>query len=170
MFMTMPNRARKFVLTAHVVFSVGWLGAVVAYLSLVFALLSGEDARTAHSAWTSMESIGWFAIIPLAIGALLSGLVMSLGTSWGLFRHYWVIIKLVLTAFATFVLIVHMPTVSLQAGGATGMTHVGLGGPRGELVHAGGGMLILLATTILAVYKPKGLTWYGKRKQRQGDA
>ena len=163
--MIRTNRTRKFALTAHIVFSVGWLGAVLAYLSLVFALLAGDDAQAANSAWTSMESIGWFAIIPLAIGAFLSGLVMSMGTRWGLFRHYWVVIKLVLTAFATVILIVHMPAVSLQAVASGGMGHVGIGGPRGELVHAGGGLLVLLAITILAVYKPKGLTWYGKRKQ-----
>ena len=86
--MMMTNRIRKFALTIHVIFSVGWLGAVVAYLSLVVALLSGTDTSATSSAWRSMELIGWFAIIPLAIGAFLSGLVMSLGTPWGLFRHY----------------------------------------------------------------------------------
>lgn len=165
--MTMTKSIRKFALTAHIIFSVGWLGAVVAYLSLVIAILSGEDAKTASSAWASMELIAWFAIIPLAIGSLLSGLVMSLGTAWALFWHYWVVTKLVLTVIATMILIVHMPAVSLQAdapGAVIG--HAGLGGPRSELVHAGGGLLVLLGMAILAVYKPFGLTWYGKRKQR----
>jgi hypothetical protein len=164
--MIMTPRTRRFALTVHIIFSVGWLGAVVAYLSLVVALFTGGDAQTARSAWTSMELIGWFVIIPLAIGALLSGLVMSLGTTWGLFRHYWVVIKLVLTAFATVILIVHMPTVSLQVGEIESVGHVALGGPRGELVHAGGGLLVLLVTTILAVYKPWGLTTYGRRKRQ----
>lgn len=156
--MTMTIRTRKAALTTHIIFSVGWLGAVVV------AVLIGEDAQTARLAWTAMEMIGWFAIIPLAIGALLSGLVMSLGTTWGLFQHYWVVIKLVLTAFATVILIVHMPTVSLQVDGMATMGHGGLGGPRSELVHAGGGLLVLLVTSILAVYKPWGPTPYGRRK------
>jgi hypothetical protein len=162
----MTNRIRKAALVTHIVFSVGWLGAVVAYLALVITLLFGENTETISPAvWASMESIGWYALIPLAIGALLSGLVMSLGTAWGLFRYYWVIAKLVLTAFATLILIVHMPSVSLQAGGMATMSHINIGGPRSELVHAGGGLVVLLAITILAVYKPWGMTAYGRRKR-----
>src|SRR5688572_271859 len=128
--MIMTPRIRRAALITHIIFSVGWLGAVVAYLSLVVAVLTGEDPQTMRSAWTSMESIGWYTLIPLAIGALLSGLVMSLGTAWGLFRYYWVIAKLVLTAFATLILIVHMPSVSLQADGMATMSHTHIGGPR----------------------------------------
>ena len=167
--MMMTRRIRKLALTVHIIFSVGWLGSVIAYLSLVIAVLSGGDTAAARSTWASMELIGWFAIIPLAIGSLLSGLVISLGTTWGLFRHYWVVTKLVLTVIATVILIVHMPAVSLQADASGAIVgHAGMGGPRSELVHAGGGLLVLLATTILAVYKPFGLTWYGKRNQRPG--
>lgn len=163
--MLLTNRTRKFALTTHIIFSVGWLGAVVAYLSLVFAILTGDDAAAARSGWAAMELIGWFAVVPLALGAFVSGLVMSLGTTWGLFRHYWVMVKLALTAFATVILIVHMPSVSLQADMTTGIGHARLGGPRGELIHAGGGLLVLIATTILAVYKPWGMTSYGRRKR-----
>jgi hypothetical protein len=58
-----------------------------------------------------MELTGWYVIVPLAVAALLTGLVMALGTPWGLFRHYWVLISLVLTILATVVLLLHMPTV-----------------------------------------------------------
>lgn len=47
-----------------------------------------------------------------------------------------------------------MPTVSLQAAGI----EIGHAGLRSELVHAGGGLVVLLTTTILAIYKPRGLT------------
>jgi hypothetical protein len=71
---------RKFALTAHITFSVGWIGAVVAYLALGVAAVTSGDAQTMRAAWIGMELIGWFAIIPLALAALLTGLVMSLGT------------------------------------------------------------------------------------------
>src|SRR5436309_6431030 len=45
-----------------------------------------------------------------------TGFVMSLGTPWGLFRHYWVLISLVLTIFSAVILLLHMPTVSSLAG------------------------------------------------------
>src|SRR5918912_2442344 len=109
--MIMPPGLRKFALTVHLAASVGWLGAVVAYLALGVAAVTSRDAQTVRAAWIAMEVTGWYAIIPLALAALLTGLVMSLGTPWGLFRHYWVLMSLALTSFATLVLLLHMPSV-----------------------------------------------------------
>ena len=165
--MTMSPGVRKLALTAHVTSSVGWLGAVVAYLALVGAALARQDAQTVRAAWIALELTGWFAIVPLSLASLLTGLVQSLGTPWGLFRHYWVVFKLLLTVVATIILLLHMPTVSFLAGIAAQTDSAHLGGLRGELLHAGGGLLVLLVTTTLAVYKPRGLTPYGWRKQHE---
>ena len=86
--MTMAPGLRKFALTVHLTASVGWLGAVVAYLSLGVSAVTSQDAPTVRAAWIAMEVTGWFAIVPLTLASLLTGLVMSLGTPWGLFRHY----------------------------------------------------------------------------------
>jgi hypothetical protein len=166
--MTMTPHLRKFVLTAHVIFSVGWLGAVVAYLALAIAALTIQDAQTVRAAWVAMELIGWFVIVPLALAALLIGFVQSLSTPWGLLRHYWVLVKFLLTVFATIILLLHMPTVSHFAGVAAESDSVSLVGLRGELLHAGGGLLVLLVITALSVYKPRGMTPYGRRKQHEG--
>ena len=120
--MTMTPGLRKFALTAHVTSSVGWIGAVVAYLALAVAALTSQDAQTVRAAWIAMELTGWFVIVPLALASLLTGLVNALGTTWGLFRHYWVLLKLLLTIFATIVLLVHMQTVSYIAGVAADTT------------------------------------------------
>ncbi len=66
---------RKLALTAHVTVSVGWLGAVVAYLALVIAALSSRDTSNVRAVWTALEVTIRFAIVPLAVAALLSGLV-----------------------------------------------------------------------------------------------
>jgi hypothetical protein len=165
--MTMTVGVRKFALTAHVASSVGWLGAVVAYLALVIAALTSQDAQRVRAAWIAMELTGWFVIVPLALASLLTGLVQALGTTWGLFRHYWVLFKLLLTVLATIVLLLHMPTVSFLAGVAVETDSAHLGGLPGELLHAGGGLLVLLVTTTLSVYKPRGMTPYGWRKQHE---
>src|SRR5918995_5360281 len=102
----------KFGLTAHITFSVGWLGAVVAYLALAVAGLTVHDVQMVRAAYLSMELIGWFVIVPFSLAALLTGLVQSLGTQWGLFRHYWILVKFLLTAGATIVLLWHMQAVS----------------------------------------------------------
>jgi len=165
--MTMTPGLRKFALTAHVTSSVGWLGAVVAYLALAVAALIIQDGQTVRAAWIAMELTGWFVIVPLALASLLIGLVNALGTPWGLFRHYWVLVKFLLTVFATIILLLHMPTVSYLAGVAAETDRANVFGLRGELIHAGGGLLVLLVTTTLAVYKPRGMTRYGWRKQHQ---
>jgi len=73
--MTMTPRLRKAALTAHIVFSLGWLGAIVPYLALAIAGLTSGDAQMARAAFVSMEVIGWFVIVPFSLAALLSGLV-----------------------------------------------------------------------------------------------
>ena len=151
----MTPALRKFALTAHVTLSVGWLGAAAAYLGLAIAGLTSQDAQMVRAAFLAMELIGWFVIVPLSLAALLTGLVQSLGTEWGLFRHYWIVMKSVLALGATTILLLHMPTVSR------------LSGAKPEVVHAGGGVLVLLATTALSVYKPWGLTPYGRRKRQE---
>lgn len=161
--MTMTPRLRKLALTAHVTSSVGWLGTAVAYLGLVVAALTSRDAPTVRAAYLAIEAITWFAIVPLACASLLTGLVQSLGTQWGLFRHYWVLFKLLLTVLATIVLLLNTRAVRSLAEADSADT----GGLYGQLLHSGGGLLVLLVTTTLAVYKPPGVTWYGRHKQHE---
>ena len=165
--MTMTPPLRKFALTVHLTFSVGWLGAVAAFLALAVAGVTSQDAHLVRAVYVVMELTGWFVIVPLSLASLLTGLVMSLGTQWGLFRHYWVLFSLVLTILATVVLLLHMPTVSFFAGVAAKTDSADVGGLRGELLHAGVGLLVLLVIQVLNVYKPRGMTPYGRRKQQQ---
>lgn len=134
--MTMTPVVRKFALTAHVTSSVGWLGAVVAYLVLVVAALTSQDAQRVGAAWIAMELTGWYAIVPLALASVFTGLVNALGTPWGLFRHYWVLVKFLLTVFATIILLLHMPAVSYFAGVAAETDSANPSGLGGELLHA----------------------------------
>ena len=165
--MIMTPRLRKFALAAHLTFSVGWIGTVVAYLALGVAAVTSQDAQTVRAAWIAMELTGWYVIVPLALASLLTGLVMALGTKWGLFRHYWVLFSFVLTILATVVLLLHMPTVSSLADLAREADGVHLGRLGGDLVHPGLGLVVLLLITGLNVYKPRGLTRYGWRKQQE---
>ncbi len=165
--MTMSASLRKFALTVHLISSVGWIGAAASFVALTVVGLTSQDARMVRAVYLAAEPITWFAIIPLALASLLTGLVMSLGTPWGLFRHYWVLITLVLTVLATAVLLLHMPTVSALADLAREADGADPDGHGGDLFHAGGGLLVLLVITVLNVYKPRGLTPYGWRKQQE---
>ena len=165
--MTMNPPVRKFMLAIHLTFSVGWIGAVIAYLALVVAAAASHNAQTLRTAWFAMELIGWYVIVPLSLASLLTGIIMSLGTHWGLFQHYWVLFSLVLTNFATVVLLEHMRTVSFFARAAAETDSAARSGLRGEALHAGVGLLVLLVVQVLNVYKPRGITPYGWRKQRE---
>lgn len=166
----MPPNLRKFALTAHLTVSVGWIGGVVSYLALVVAAWTSGDVETVRASWIGMELIGWYVLVPSAFASLSTGLLMSLGTGWGLFRHYWVLFTLLLTGLATAVLVGHMPTVSYFAGVAAEAEAASRVGLRGELLHAGGGLLVLLVIAVLNVYKPPGRTPYGRRKLRESRA
>jgi hypothetical protein len=167
---TMTPRLRKFALTAHVTSSVGWLGAVAGFLALALAGLNSQDAQMVRAAYLAMELTGWFVIVPLSLASLPTGLVMSLGTTWGLFRHYWVLAKLLITVLATALLLVHMQPVGHLARvvAETRLAGGELAGLRVQLVaDAGAALLALLVATALSVYKPRGMTRYGWRKQHE---
>ena len=164
--MTMTPGLRKFAHIMHITFSVGWLGAVVPYLALAIAGLNSHDAQMVRSAYLSMEWIGWFVIVPFSLAALLSGLIQSLGTQWGLLRHWWILVKLLLTIGATVILISHIQAVSHMSriAAETILSSADFHALRIQLVvHAGGGLLVLLAATTLSVFKPWGMTPYGRR-------
>src|SRR5436190_24136795 len=154
--MTMAPSLRKFALTAHVTSSVGLLGSIAAFLALAVAGLTSQDAQVVRAAYLAMDLTARFVIVPLAFASLLTGLIQSLGTPWGLFRHYWVLAKLLLTAFATLVLLIKIELIGHAAHLAveTILPHADLHLVGRELaVHAAGGLLVLLVPAILSVYK-----------------
>lgn len=160
---------RKLALTVHVTASVGLLGAIAAFLALSVAGLAGDETPTARAAYPAMALIARLVVTPLALAALVSGLIQSLGTAWGLFRHYWVLIKLLMTLFATTILLVKLDLIDQAAHLASetippsaDLRAVGIQ----LLVHAAGGLLLLLVPAVLSIYKPQGLTRYGARRQR----
>jgi hypothetical protein len=169
--MTMTPRVRKLALTAHVTSSVGWLGAVAGFLALAVVGLTSEDAETVRGAYLVMEPAAWFVLVPLAFASLLTGLVQALGTTWGLFRHYWVLFKLLINVFATVVLLTYMETFRVMADVAADRSaELDTVRSASPLLHAAAALLLLLTATTLAVYKPRGLTPYGLRKEREQRA
>ena len=166
---TMSQRVRKFALTMHITVSVGWVGAVAGYLALDVTTVTSQNAQTLRAAYLAMELIAWYVIVPLALATLLTGLVMGLGTGWGLFRHYWVVISLVLTVLAVIVLLVETQTISQLASAAVDPTTstAELRALPSTLLHSGLGLIVLLVVLVLNVYKPQGLTPYGWRKLQE---
>lgn len=162
----MPPALRKLGLAVHIVMSVGWMGAVAAFAAVAFVGRASTDATALAGVGDALAVIGWAAVVPLALASVVSGIVQSLGTNWGLFRHYWVIFKLVATLVATLLLMLHMlPTMELASAARSGALPVArLVGLRQQLAFdAGAGLLVLLAISALSFYKPRGMTPWGWR-------
>ena len=159
--MSLSPAWRKLVLVLHVTSSLGFVGAIAAFLALAIA---GATARPdlAYAVYQAMPIVTWQAIVPLAFTTLLIGVLQSLGTPWGLFRYYWVIVKLVLTIIAVAVLMLQTQTIDTLALAASGGNLEGYASARfSMMLHGAGGIGVLLIATILSVYKPRGLTRYG---------
>jgi Predicted integral membrane protein (DUF2269) len=165
--MIMTGRLRKFALAVHITLSGGWIGAVAGYIALDVVAATSRDTQTLRAAYLGMELIAWYVIVPLALASLLTGLIMSLGTRWGLFRHYWVLISLLLTIIATVVLLLETQTINVFADIAADprTSDDDLRALGNTLVHSVGGTVVLLVILVLNVYKPRGMTRYGWRTQ-----
>jgi hypothetical protein len=162
----MKPALRKLMLTSHVSASVGWLGAVVAYLVLAATGLATADDDLARSMYLAMHLVGWFVIVPFCVAAVVTGFIQSLATEWGLFRHHWIIVKAALAVGGGIVLFTHMRSVAKASGLAR--EHAIFSADQHTLrvqliVHAAGGLAILVVATVLSIYKPWGKTRYGQR-------
>lgn len=164
--MIMGPRLRKVVLITHITSSVGWIGAVAAFFALAVAGATSHDPATMRGAYLAMDVTTWYVILPLAVASLVIGTVQALGSRWGLVRHYWVLIKFLITVMAFVVFLTKLQLISYLAGVAAQTTpSAAEAGTQMELVlHSGGGLLVLLVPAAMSVYKPRGMTRYGQRK------
>lgn len=167
----MGSRVRRYALVGHVSVSVGWLGAVAAFLGLAVAAMTSDRPALVRGAYLAMEATGWWVLVPLSVACLVTGVAQSLGTEWGLVRHYWVLITLVINVVATLVLILFMGTLADLAdrAGTEAMSDADLLHLRdpSPVVHAAAALVVLLLATGLSVVKPRGRTRHGQRVQRR---
>jgi hypothetical protein len=172
--MLMSPSARKFALTAHVVSSLGWVGALTVFLAHSIVSVVSHDVQLVRAACLAMGLTAWFVILPFSLASLATGLLQALGTAWGLLRHYWVLVKLLLTLVATAVLLSKLAPISGLAAAAQALNFTFADSPDLKvslLAHATGGLVVLLVATVLAIYKPTGITPRGARllhRERSG--
>jgi hypothetical protein len=129
--------------------------------------VAAQNVETVRAAWIATELTGWFVIVPLAISALITGILLSVATTWGLMRHYWVVASLALTALSLGVVLLHMRAVCVMAEAVRSSDVADVLQLGGEVIHPTLGLVVLTVVTTLNVHKPRGLTPYGTRKQAE---
>ena len=152
----MTPAARKSLLTVHVICSVGWLGAVAAFLVMNIVGLTSSDTELARAMFRAMNVAGLYVIVPVSIGSVTSGILQGLWTQWGLLRHRWVAIKLLIGVFATILLLLHQFTAVAEAAHRAAM-----GVPVGSVgiqlvIDSSLAVAALLFATGLSTFKPWG--------------
>lgn len=167
----MSPSLRKLSLTIHVTTSVAWIGAVAAFLALAVVGVRTLEGARVREIYGAMDLVGWALIVPLAIASTASGIVQSLGTPWGLVRHYWLLIKLIMTVGSVGLLVLHMQPTGMIAAMEPGHAMTGLESVQDQLLFdAAAAIVVLLVATVLSIYKPKGMTGYGHRKAAENAA
>ena len=157
--MLMTNRMSKLVLTSHVTFSVGWLGAVAVFLALAITGLHSQNEQLVRACLLAMKTSAWFVILPFCLTALATGIIQAAWTKWGLFRYYWIVVKLFLTLGSTILLLLHLQPINELANAASqpafsNSEHV----PKtiDLIAKSGAAILVLLFITTISIYKPWG--------------
>jgi len=155
---------RKVWQIVHIVSAVGWLGVEVCVLGLTVIGLTADEPGTVRTAYDAAVLLADTFFLPATVLMLLSGLVLGLGTRWGLLRYYWVAVKL---AIGCALLVAGTYTLEAALRDTAGLSSAG------ALTEADGislvGMLSVIAAmtlfaAVLSVVKPWGrIPWRTRR-------
>jgi hypothetical protein len=142
---------RKLVLTAHVITAVGWLGVDLVLLTLGISALAGADPDLVYPA---QSLVGRVLFAPLSVLVWLIGVINAFFTPWGLFKHWWVQVKLLLTTLMLVLVLVALYPGLVEAGELRGAL------PRQDqinmVVAPAVSSSLLIFATVLSTYKPWG--------------
>jgi len=167
--LSLPPRGRRCLVVIHAGTYVGWIGAVVGFVAVATAGATlAVDSADARGLYTALSILLGAVIVPLAGLSFASGVVVALATPWGLFRHWWVVIKLVLTTGATVALLLHRG-VAQQAAEYAVSARPELASLQTQLlVDAIAGLAVLLLAALLGLAQTQrpaqggrvvGVTW-----------
>jgi len=154
------GRAHKVALTAHILTAVGWFGIAVVVAFCGLAAAASDDRVLASALYRTMETAPWLSI-PVRLAAVATGVLLGLGTSFGLVRHWWVVVKIVIAAAV-------IVTDAVLVGHVAHDAVAGRVGPPlygSTVAH----VVVLGVATVLSVFKPRGRTPWGRRQLVGGD-
>jgi hypothetical protein len=150
---------RKSVLVLHIASAGSWLGIDVVMGVLVFTSLVRNDTATVALCYQVLGLVAVWPLFAAGLTCLATGIVLGLGSRYGLVRYWWVAAKLVLNLMLTGLVLVALRP------GLDELSRVGRELAAGNQVDAAlHGMLYppivspiaLILALLLAVFKPWG--------------
>lgn len=159
------KRVRQVLVFLHVTSSLGWTGAGAANVVLAITGATTSSAEVRRVSYGLIDRIDVALVIPLAFITLSGGVLISLATPWGLVRHWWVLVKLVLTVavivFSTFGIGVWVYE-SMDASAAGGTSPVAMRLVQG----AGANIVAFVFMSFVSFVKPWGTTPWARSRRR----
>jgi len=152
-------RARKGVLLIHIASAGAWLGVDVVMAVLIFTALGSDDRATKALAFQALELFVVWSLLATGLTCLATGIVLGLGSRWGVLRYWWVALKLALNLLLTgLVLVALAPTVGDAAErGRQAVADAPVALDVGDLIFPPIVSPAALAVAfVLAVFKPWG--------------
>jgi hypothetical protein len=151
-------RARQTLKTIHIVSGVGLLGTTAATLLLAVTATTSDDPASSREIYRLMSLQSAVFGIPLSLLALSSGILLGLATRWGVLRHWWTTAKLILIlgVIVNGSLMIGPSVDDLRHGPPAAGTETRL------VIAAAGSLAMLLSTTTLSVFKPRGRVRRGR--------
>lgn len=141
-------RARRTLLTTHILVSVGLFGDVAGFVAVAIRASGTDDPDVARASYDILAMFSTFFGIPLSFAALATGVALGLGTKWGVLRYPWTTAKLLLLLSVVLM-------GALVLGPSVEQMRDGTGDVEGRiLVGAGWDVFALGAATVLSVFKP----------------
>lgn len=144
----LTQRWRQWLLTAHIILSVGLLGDSAGFLAVAVRAAGATDREQILELTRVLDMFSGVFGIPLSVGAIVTGVALGLGTKWGVFRYPWVVFKLLLNVSV-------MVVGALVLGPALAATLSGSETDSRRLVAGAAYQVIALSlATALSVFKP----------------
>lgn len=162
----MGRRLRRSVLVLHILSAGSWVGIDVLVAVLVYLGMTAEPS-TAALAYQALGAVVVWPMLGAALATLATGLLLGLGTKWGLVRYRWVLVKLVITIALTVLVVVALRPSMPEAVEYGEQLGAGIAPTRdvSDLIFPPVVSLVALSfATTLSVFKP-----WGRTRQRRPE-
>lgn len=175
MSFTLSRPWRRTVLVLHVLCGVGWMGLDIGLALLVATGMSTDQGATAAAAYTAARIVIPPVVPVLAGGMLVTGVLLGLGTRWGLVQWTWVLSKLVigivLTVLVAVALLPGVLAIPTDLGGSAAEVRTAVGDEAtGLMFPPVVSFLMLGASLVLSIWKPGGRTRWARVRTEVASA